>query len=62
MHTKKDYHQYLEELATWGVTNMPEAAPYLIQHFPELSLEDARKILVEYAATKPQLLTETHVV
>jgi len=58
MNNQKTYFQFLEELESWGVKDMSGACPYLVQQFPELNLEDARKILREWSATKFQLLTE----
>lgn len=58
MNDKNAYFRYLGELDDWGVTNMQEAAPYLVQQFPELTLDEARSVLHEYAATKFQLLNE----
>jgi len=53
------YFKYLTELEDWGVRDMTAASPYLVQQFPELTMEDARKVLREWSATKYQLLTET---
>jgi hypothetical protein len=42
----KDEHlEYLDELRESGVTNMFGARPYLIQAFPELTQQEASKIL-----------------
>ena len=58
MHNKDAYFKYLTELEDWGVKDMAATAPYLVQQFPELTFEDARKVLREWSATKYQLLTE----
>ncbi len=58
MHNNEVYFKYLTELQEWGVKEMSAASPYLVQQFPELTLEDARKVLREWSATKYQLLTE----
>lgn len=55
----EEYFKYLNELEDWGVKDMSGACPYLVDHFPELTLEDARKVLREWSATKYQLLNES---
>ena len=43
---KKEYADYLISLRDSGTTNMFGASPYLAMAFPELSKDDARKVLV----------------
>jgi len=62
MNNKENYFKFLTELEDWGVKDMAGASPYLVQQFPELNLEDARKVLREWSSTKYQLLTELHAV
>lgn len=56
---KENYFKYLTELEDWGVKDMSTASPYLVQQFPDLTLEEARKILREWSSQKFQLLNET---
>jgi hypothetical protein len=43
---KKEYADFLISLRDSGITNMFGASPYLADAFPELSKDDARKVLV----------------
>jgi len=43
-----EYYDFLEDLRDSGVTNMWGARPYLSQAFPELSLQEAGKILSDW--------------
>jgi len=43
---KKEYANFLISLRDSGITNMFGASPYLADAFPELSKDDARKVLV----------------
>lgn len=61
MTNEEKYYKYLTELEDWGVKDMAASAPYLVQQFPELTLEDARKVLREWSATRYQLLNESNV-
>ena len=45
MDNNKKYYDFLDELRESGIVNMFGARPYLIEAFPELSREDAGKIL-----------------
>ena len=47
----EDYLTYLDDLRESGVTNMFGATPYLIRTFPELSEENARKVLKNWMKT-----------
>jgi len=40
------YYEFLGELRDSGITNMFGARPYLLEEFPELSSEEAQKILI----------------
>ncbi len=46
-----EHLEYLDELRESGVTNMFGARPYLLRDFPELSQEQARKILLFWMET-----------
>jgi hypothetical protein len=59
MTNEEKYYKYLTELEDWGVKDMSTSAPYLVQQFPELTLEDARKVLRDWSATKYQQLNES---
>jgi len=39
------YFEYLDALRDSGVTNMFGAVPYLINEFPELPMDEAKKVL-----------------
>jgi len=43
---KEEYANFLISLRDSGVTNMFGASPYLADAFPELSKDDARKVLM----------------
>ena len=49
--TDNKYYIFLEKLRKSGVTNMFGAVPYLIDEFPELDKQSAKKILVEWMKT-----------
>lgn len=61
MTNEEKYNKFLTELEDWGVKDMSTASPYLVQQFPELTLEDARKILREWSSTRYQILNESNV-
>jgi len=44
----KSYFEYLDALRDSGITNMFEAVPYLMNEFPELSMDEAKKILLNW--------------
>lgn len=43
-----EHKEFLDELRDSGETNMFGAVPYLIEEFPELSKQEAKKILTEW--------------
>lgn len=45
------YFDFLDDLRESGITNMYGAVPYLVQEFPELSKEEAKKILLSWMET-----------
>lgn len=45
------YYDYLDGLRESGVTNMYGAAPYLIEVYPNLSMNEAIKILQDWMST-----------
>jgi len=47
----EDYLTYLDDLRESGVTNMFGATPYLMRTSPELSEENARKVLKNWMKT-----------
>ena len=47
----KEYFEYLDALRDSGVTNMFGAVPYLMNEFPELSMDEARNILKNWMNT-----------
>jgi len=49
--TNEDYFIYLDILRESGITNMFGAVPYLLEEFPELSEENARKVLKNWMKT-----------
>lgn len=53
------YFEYLEQLRQSGETNMYGAAPYLYREFPELSLDQAKKILIDWIASYGQSHNQT---
>lgn len=48
------YFEYLEDLRQSGEINMYGAVPCLYREFPELSLDQAKKILTEWMASYGQ--------
>ena len=46
--------EYLDDLRESGVTNMFGARPYLQNEFPELSTQEAAKVLVFWMETFPR--------
>ena len=51
--TLTDEHAaYLDRLRASGTTNMFGAASYLVAEFPELSLTEARDILIQWMESK----------
>lgn len=51
MDNDEKYYEFLDNLRESGVTNMYGARPYLIEEFPELSKEEASKILSTWMKT-----------
>jgi len=47
----EEYFKYLDALRDSGVTNMFGAVPYLMNEFPELSMDEARNILKNWMNT-----------
>ena len=50
----EEYFKYLDALRDSGVTNMFEAVPYIINEYPELSIDEAKKILKDWMNTYSQ--------
>ena len=46
--TETKYTRYLDALRESGLTNMFEAAPYLVEHYPELSTEKSNISLANW--------------
>ena len=46
--TETKYTKYLDALGESGLINMFEAAPYLVEHYPELSTEKSNSILANW--------------
>ena len=44
----KSYFEYLDTLRDSGITNMFEAVPYLMNEYPQLSTDEAKKILLDW--------------
>lgn len=47
----EEHLEYLDDLRESGVTNMFGATPYLMAEFPELSKQEARKVLTYWMET-----------
>lgn len=51
MNETEQQFEFLDRLRQSGVTNMFGAAPYLQAQFPQLSVSEARKVLVNWMET-----------
>jgi len=51
MNNNEKYFTYLDDLRDYGITNMFEAVPYLMSKYPELSTDEAKKILKNWMDT-----------
>jgi len=47
----KSYFEYLDTLRDSGVTNMFGAVPYLMNEYPKLSTDEAKKVLKNWMET-----------
>ncbi len=52
----KEHINYITELSNAGVVNIEAAVPYLVEKFPELDTEQAKKIINEWINSR--LITE----